>query len=317
MATSVFIGLGSGLAAALLFYSAAMGGAVLMLLLFILIPLPLLIAGFGWGMAAAIAGTIAGAGAMASAGGPLLGLWFVLVLGLPVIATVWMVEAGAANAKGSAVVWFPAGHIVGWLGAVAAALPFLIALPLGGTFEPLRGRLLPDVKRLAEQFARQPGGVPATDERVAQMTSLIIELMPAMIAAYWLALFVLNVYLAGRITRASGRLVRPWPDLHTLAQPVWLPLIFAVGTLLAMLPGVARTIGVGITGAMLFAYVVFGLSVLHAISAGRVPWLLWLVYPSFLFGQPIALVALVGLTEPLFKFRNRFRKPPAPPGTII
>jgi hypothetical protein len=82
-------------------------------------------------------------------------------------------------------------------------------------------------------------------------------------------------------------------------------------------PGLGRTIGVGVTGAMLFAYVMYGLSVLHAISAGRVPWLLWLVYPSLLFGQPIALVALVGLTEPLFEFRRRFSKPPAPPGSII
>ena len=32
----------------------------------------------------------------------------------------------------------------------------------------------------------------------------------------WLGGFLLNLWLAGRITRMSGRLIRPWPDLAAM-----------------------------------------------------------------------------------------------------
>ena len=61
MPIGFLIGLGAGLASALLFYSAARGSPLLGTLLLLLTPLPSLLAGLGWGWLPAAAGAVAGA----------------------------------------------------------------------------------------------------------------------------------------------------------------------------------------------------------------------------------------------------------------
>src|SRR5262249_26711647 len=68
MAAGLMIGIGTGLASALLFYSAGHGTPLLSTLLLLLTPLPSLLAGLGWGWLAASAGALAGALAMAFVG---------------------------------------------------------------------------------------------------------------------------------------------------------------------------------------------------------------------------------------------------------
>ena len=71
MQLGLLIGIGGGLASALLFYSAARGSPMLSTLLLLLTPLPTLLAGLGWGWLPAAAGALAGAIVMAvAASGP-------------------------------------------------------------------------------------------------------------------------------------------------------------------------------------------------------------------------------------------------------
>jgi hypothetical protein len=95
---TLLIGLGSGLASAVLFYSAARGGILLKLFLFVLTPLPAMIAGLGWGPVAAAAGAVAGALIMALAVSPAFGLGFFFTLGLPAIL---MADSSAPTAPAS------------------------------------------------------------------------------------------------------------------------------------------------------------------------------------------------------------------------
>jgi hypothetical protein len=311
----IFVGLASGLASALLFYSAARGGVLFMLLLLILTPLPVLIAGFGWGPRAVAAAALAGGGAMAAAGGTGLGIWFIVVLGLPAMLAAWLAELGRDTGGDGTIDWYPAGSMLGVLALVGGLVPVLMSLPMGGTFEPLRPNLLPAVKQLAEQMARDLGAPAATDARVNQLTDVMLDVLPATIAAYWMLLLAINLYLAGRVARASGRLVRAWPDLHALTPPAWLSLLLAGAMALWMTSGVTRLVGASMAGALLIAYALLGLSVLHAIARGRVPWILWIAYAALLNpAGPYALVvlALLGLVEPLLGLRSRFSKPPAP-----
>ena len=67
MQLGLLIGIGGGLASALLFYSAARGSPMLSTLLLLLTPLPTLLAGLGWGWLAATAMTMAPARAPAAA----------------------------------------------------------------------------------------------------------------------------------------------------------------------------------------------------------------------------------------------------------
>jgi hypothetical protein len=316
MTSPLIVGLGSGLASALLFYSAARGSVLSMLVLLILTPLPVLIAGLGWGPRSVGAAAAAGGLAMAAAGGAGLGFWFIAVLALPAMLAAWLNELGRTNRVTGATEWFPPGSILAVMAVVGGLLPVLMSLPMGGSYAGLKKDLAPAVKQLAERMQKDMGGPPATDVRVEQLTEVMIDVLPATIGGYWLLLFAINLYLAGRVARASGRLVRPWPDLHALMPPPWQSLVLAGAMLAWMASGFPRLAGASFAGALLVAYALLGLSVLHAIAKGRVPWLLWLTYALLL--NPVGpyaliIVAMIGLLEPLTNLRAKFAKPPAAP----
>ena len=77
------IGLGGGLASALLFYSAAGGSPMLGTLLLLLTPLPSVLAGLGWGWLPAAAGAVAGTLVMAVAASVPFAAGYFLALGYP------------------------------------------------------------------------------------------------------------------------------------------------------------------------------------------------------------------------------------------
>src|SRR5206468_7976699 len=83
MPVGFLIGLGGGLASALLFYSAARGSPLLSTLLLLLTPLPTLLAGLGWGWLPAAAGAVAGSLVMAIAASLPFAVGYFLALGLP------------------------------------------------------------------------------------------------------------------------------------------------------------------------------------------------------------------------------------------
>ncbi len=318
MPSGIFIGIGCGLASAVLAYSAARGGVGLKLLLFVLMPLPLLIGGLGWGVIAAGAGAIAGALVMTTAGGGGLGLAFLLGLGLPATLAAWMAELGRPRPDGS-IAWLPAGTILAVLAAYAGLMPLFLAPTVDGDFASLKPRLLPDVTRQLRDMNDVMKATPATPAQVEALVDMMIRLLPAMLAAYWLILFAINLYLAGRIARASGRLVRPWPDLHALMPPAWLMVVFVAGLLMASAPAPLNLLGGGLTGGLMAAFVLFGLSVVHAIAKHRVPWLLWFTYAFLmnpLFPYGVTLVAALGLSEPLLELRRRLAKPPTQPPSV-
>jgi Predicted membrane protein (DUF2232) len=315
MPVGTLIGIGSGLASALLLYSAARGGALLKFFLLVLIPLPLLIAGLGWGYRAAAAGGLAASVLIGIAASPTAGLAVLFALALPAALLAWFAELGQDGPE--QVKWYPAGHILGMLALYGAAVSCAVGLMLN-SFERLKPTLVPFVTSFAAQMQAQLKQPALTEAQIGALADRVIEAMPATFAAYWILLFVLNFYLAGRVTLRSGHLLRPWPDLHQIQPPVWLPLALAIGLGLSMLVGVPRMVGTALFGGTLIAFALFGLSVLHALAVGRVPWMLWLAYaalinPAAPYG--VILLAMIGLLDPLFNWRQRFAKAPSPPGT--
>ncbi len=319
---TVLVGLGGGLASAVLFYSAARGGLFLKLILFILTPLPAMIAALGWGWVAALAGAISGAIVMAFAATPGFGLGYFLSLGLPLVLVAYLSDLGRAKPDGTGTDWYPAGHVLADLAVYAGLLPIALAAMIGGSFAVLRPDIVPFVKALLERMQQQLGGPPPTDASIDGWANLMIDAMPPTIAGYWLLLIAINLYLAGRVTRASGHLIRDWPDLHRLSFPLWMPLALAVAFALTFLDGTMRLVGSAFAGGFLIAYALMGLAVLHAISKGRVPWLLWFTYAMLLNpAGPYVMImlSLLGLADPVLRLRDRFVKsgppPPIPPST--
>ena len=141
-----------------------------------------------------------------------------------------------------------------------------------------------------------------------------VEVDPWAIASSWLVLAMVNLWAGGHVTRLSGRLVRPWPDLSALMLPGWMALAFAAAVLASMLPDMAGLVASGFASAFMFAFMLLGLAILHGVTRGSAarPMMLGLVYLSLLFLSPISsmAVAMVGLAEPLLR-----RRRPPPVGT--
>jgi hypothetical protein len=253
---------------------------------------------------------------MGSFGGATFGIVFFAAFGIPAILCAVALDMGRRRRDGS-VQWLPAGDVIAWLAVAGGVLPTLLALINGGSFNSLK----PAVVRVVRDFARQMEGqlktTPLTDDRIEQLAQTMIDALPGVLAAYWMILFAINLYLAGRIAKTSGLLARPWPDLHALTPPPWMLLLLVAALFLFMAGGLPGVLGTSLLGALMIAFTLLGLSVLHAIASGRVQWLLWLTYAALLNpAGPYAMIAIstLGLIEPLIQLRARFAKPPPPPG---
>jgi Predicted membrane protein (DUF2232) len=256
---------------------------------------------------------------MALAVAPTFAIGYLLALGIPVAGITHLAFLARYNDDGALADWYPTGRLLLAIALYGAVLPVLIIALAGGSFRILE----PDLMRFLKQMsASAPIGSNFRTMGEPQMRSFVdlwIEVLPGALATYWTFFMALNVYLAARITRMSGRLVRPWPDLHWLALPP-----IAAGVVLTALIGVVvggslRVIGIGVLGAFLVAYLLQGLSVVHAIGRAKAPWVLYATYATIALAGAIAvpLTALTGLVENLVRVRARVVPMPAalPPGS--
>ena len=306
------IGLGSGLVSAVLFFSAARGGPWLGLLLFLLTPLPPLLAGLGWGWLPAAAGALAGSAAMAVVASMALGLGYFLVVGLPAAVIAYLAYLSRpSNDAPDGREWYPAGRLLAAMSLYAGALPVLALPSTGGSFDSLRPLAAEMVRAAFKQSGDMRLQAP-TDEQVGAIADLIIAVAPGALAVYWLLIMTPNLYLAGRIVGASGHLARNWPDLPALAYPPGYPLLVVLALAATFAPGIVGVAGASFSGALLVAYLIAGLALMHFIARGRAPWILWFVYAGLVLFTPYAAVALmaIGLLEPALRLRRRFGASP-------
>jgi hypothetical protein len=312
MPSSYLIGLGGGLASALLCYSAARGAPLFGTLLLVLTPLPSLLAGLGWGWFPAAVGALAGALVTGVVVSPPFAAGYLLALGLPVGLIPYLAYLSRPQPQNPAKrQWYPVGSLLAAVSLYGGALPVFVLPLIGGSYEPLR---VPMGEFLRVFSARAPelGLRPLDERQIEALTEFVVLALPGALAAYWTAIVTLNLYLAGRIVRASGRLARDWPDLAALAYPPWLALIAVLAAAAAFAPGWVGVAGASVTGGLLFAYLIAGLALMHAIARGRGRWLLWIIYLGLLMFGPYMGLALTvaGLLEPALKLSRRLGAPP-------
>jgi Predicted membrane protein (DUF2232) len=313
MPVGFLIGIGAGLVSALLMYSAGRGAPLLGTLLLLLTPLPSLLAGIGWGWMPAAAGAAVGALVMVVVASTSFAAGYFLALGLPVVLIAYLAYLNRPHPQAAAAVeWFPAGSLLAGVALYGGALPVLVLPMLGGSYDILRAPLSAFVHALVANAAADFGLAAASEQQTAALAEIALAALPAAFAAYWVAIFTLNLYLAGRVARASGRLGRDWPDLAALAYPRGFSLLLALALLASFAPGAMGIAGTSFTGGLLFAYLVAGLALMHFIARGRAPWLLWFVYTSLIVFGPYAALALTlgGLLDPIFNLKRRFGAPP-------
>lgn len=322
------IGIGAGAAAALLFASVT-SGSWLSILLFYLAALPLMIAGLGWSHWSALIGALVGASALGLIFGPIYLLAFLVGVGVSAWWLVYLamlarpVEAGnAADAGpgGAALEWYPPGRLVVWA-AIIAALIVLIAVPNfgldGESFRNgLRTALTSMIRAETGAAADQPPALPGVNntQRVIEFMVVVIPPAAAVLAT---VTSLINLWLAGRVVRFSGRLARPWPDLSAMTFPAPVAAVLAIAVALSFFGGMLGIAAGVLAASLIIAYGALGLAVLHAITRGMNarPFLLGSVYGAVIvFGWPVLLLTLLGILDALIGLRARVahrRGPPA------
>jgi Predicted membrane protein (DUF2232) len=317
MPYTLLIALGAGLVSATVFASATAGPLLARMLLFLLTPLALFLAGLGLGpVSAAIAG-IAGTAIVLAVGGATAAVVYAASQALPVVVLVYLASLNRPLDEGRE--WYPVGRLVVAASLMAGAFSTLMLIMLGGDVEALR--ILRDLLHsfVTNELPKMPDAPTLAPADIDEAATVLLAVLPAATAISTMGSFLFNMWLAGRITLASGRLQRPWPDLAAIAYPIGTPLLLAALTGAAFLSGLPGLIARAFAGSLFFAYVLMGLAVVHYVTRGRSwrPFALWALYAAlFVMNTIVSLaVALLGLAEAIWPIRGIAAPRNGPPKT--
>lgn len=333
MQINLLIGLGAGLVSAMLFASASTGTVLGLFVLFFLSPMPVAIAGLGWGWRAAAIAAFAAPIAIAAVGTTRGAIFHILAIGAPtaILSYLALLNREVATPDGEAgTQWYPTGRIVAVAALIAGTLAAIGLLSTASDVENLRDQLRATAERVFVLSAQAPvpTGTPTgspsgtttaprvTPEQLTGLANVLVGMFTAALANMWMCIAMLNMWLAALVVRKSDRLIRPWTDLSELRLPPTMPIALAVAVGMTFLPGFAGLIGSGFAAAIIVAYMLVGLAIIHNLTRGHAarPMILSGTYTLLLLFFVLSgpAIAMLGLAEPFSPLR---RKPP-PPGTI-
>jgi hypothetical protein len=319
MMTTVLIALAAGCAAALMFAS-TISGALISLLLFYLAPLPLMVAALGWGPLSATIGGIAAASGL----GVIFGLPYCIAFALMVALPAWWLghlallgrpaSGGVSSGNGASPVaavleWYPVGRILLWIVVFASITTTATLLTLGSDAPTIAATM-----RAAWVRILASAEVASTDRRI----DALVTIAPAAAAIVVMMTLTLNLWLAARITATSGRLHRPWPDLKSTALPPMTLAALSLALAFCFTGGLLAILAQIVSAALLMAYALIGLAVLHTLTLAvknRALWLSCTYAMVLMFVWPVLAMVGLGLADAVFGFRQRYlqrRTPPAP-----
>jgi hypothetical protein len=312
MTRIALVGLGAGAASALLFASVA-SGSLLSIFLFYVTPLPILIAALGWShWAAAIAALGAAAGLAAVFGGVFF-VAFMVGAGIPAWWLGYLAMLARPSAGEGTLEWYPPGRLVLWCAGFAVLVISVGILTFGTDIDTFRSEMRGALERIV-QFPSQPAGAGAVNR--AQLFDFMVAIVPMAAAVVATTTNVVNLWLAARIVKFSGRLQRPWPDLPALSFPGTTVAALGVAVALSFIGGIAGLLASVATAALVVAYGILGFAVLHSITRkarGR-GLVLGTAYASVvLFFWPVFALCLLGLADTVIDLRGRAARKGGPP----
>ena len=313
---TLLLGLGAGLISAIVFASATTGPMLARLALFFLTPLSLYLAGLGLGPGAAAIAAIAATAAVALITNPGAALVFGVSEALPAV----MLTRQALLARGEAEnrEWFPTGNMVATAALLGGGSAVLMLILMGADVEALSKSMRGFVEHFVKtELPGLPGSPAISEQQIPQIAEIALRLLPGLLAAVVMATILLNLWIAGRVTLASGRLTRPWPDLASLALPATATFAFLAALALSFLGGFGGLAAGAFVGTYFFAFVLMGLAVAHYVSRGS-PWRGFTLTALYLalavyYPSTTLILALIGLGETFFGYRAAMTRDP-PPG---
>jgi predicted membrane protein DUF2232 len=313
------VGIGAGAAAALLFASVT-SGSWLSIPLFYLAPLPIMIAGLGWSHWAAMTAALAGALGLGAVFGTVFLLAFAAGAGFPAwwLSYLAMLARPVAITNGSgqgaeSFEWYPSGRLVVWA-AVLGVLVVIIAIPnFGVDADSFRAGL----RDALNAIMRVNNGTPArAGSNTERLLEILVNAIPPAAAVLATITNLLNLWLAARVVKFSGRLARPWPQLSSMTFPPLMTAALGVAVVLSFLDGMLGIVGGIVAASLLLVYGVLGFAVLHAITQGMSarPFVLSITYAGvILLGWPMLALCLLGLVDTAIGLRGRVSARRGPP----
>lgn len=292
--TPLMVGAAAGAAAALLSVGSVYQSA-LSYILFILSPLPLMLAGLGWGPVAGITAAAACILAVAAFAGESPAIVIALSTVLPASVAAYL--GGMARLEdGNAIEWYSLGRILFFAtGLVAAGF---VAIGLYLNYPAMTAELSVE---LVKRFAAADPMLAADPIATMNLANSVLKLLPFLQPASWLAVIMANFWLALFISRRSGLFNRPKDDWPTsLKMPTSVLPVFALAMAGTFLSGGYGMIAWCVSGAFSMAFVLTGFAVLHRHSRGK-PWraaALWIAYATSLtIGLPVIAFLFAGLYD--------------------
>ncbi|OHV72259.1 DUF2232 domain-containing protein [Ensifer sp. LCM 4579] len=298
--TSLIVGALAGITAALLSMGANTQSSFA-IVLYAASALPILIAGLGWGNAAAIAAIAAASVTAASLASPYFAL---LILVVTLIPAGWLSHlanlarpASEIGGPESALAWYPLSDILGHLAGLVTIGMIIVGYIVG--YDASVSDLMVDM--LIEAVKAQEPLYNPDAAAVAQLKAIFTLALPLVQGAVWVMMLFSAYYLATRIVQMSGRSVRPREDIpSTLRMHRNAIFIFLAGLVLAFIGGAPATIGALVCGTFGAGFLLSGFASFHYRTRGRA-WrlpVLWIAYLSvFVFTLPALFFLLFGLTD--------------------
>lgn len=308
-AENIAISVLGGLAAAVMFIVVARGGLGGLALAH-LAPLPIMIISLGYGVRHGASAALLATAVLSIYPHPVVGMVYSLMAAGPA----WLASyaaSGAPRGKRNLITT----NFAGWAALAPAAFIALVVslwlvvatLSFGSLDEalnPIRARAY----LILDEMIKNNNSLAGKFDPVALSGSVAMAI-PAFIACYTITIHILNLWIAGRLTQASGLLTLPWPDIaESFRLPRAVGGVFLSGLALCLFSGPSAAIGYVLASTMGLILSIQGLAVVHARLRARPNGMIILAVIYFLVGLvgwPLVLFIFIGLADLIFDYRHR------------
>lgn len=277
------------------------------LLVVYIAPLPLLLAGLAMGPQAASLAALGGIVVAGLAGGPMAGVLFTVIHGLPVWMIVRLALLRRTAEDGDLSDWYPSGSILALISVYAAGGFMVVMISALSEDGGLRVMITDYLGMLLGLI------MPSMEEATMdQLIESVVPLFPGYMGVSWVVMVAVNASAALALLTRRGRLLRPDNRLDQLALPDWLSWLLIGAAALALIgTGEMQFAGRNLALILAVPFFFLGLSVVHAVAGKttfRGPFLVGFYLFLLLTGWIIFAVIAVGLAEQWTGLRRRLDK---------
>ena len=262
--------------------------------------LPILIAGLGWGNAAAIMSVLTAAALGAAFVSPMFAVAAAIFTLIPAgwISHLANLARPASELGGpdDLLAWYPLSDILMHLCALVAIAVIILGIMIGYSQEltdQMVDLMMATLKTQEPQFAPDPAAIQ-------QAKSMLVLSLPMIQGGLWVILLFASYYIASRVVALSGRKLRPREDIpSTLRMNRNAIFVFLAGIVATFLGGVPAMIGATLCGTFGAGFLMSGFASLHFRTRGkdwRLPVLI-LAYLSAIMVLPAFLILVLGLAD--------------------